>query len=56
VFGSRGASCHIQANRQTNKILSAPSYIIITGFKGHWQPKFLLRHLKEHENISRLAV
>ena len=25
-------------------------------FKGHWQPKFLLLHLKEHEKISRLAV
>jgi hypothetical protein len=24
--------------------------------KGHWQRKFLLLHLKEHEKISRLAV
>ena len=26
------------------------------GVKGHWQRKFLLLHLKEHEKISRLAV
>jgi hypothetical protein len=25
-------------------------------YKGHWQPKFLLLHLKEHEKKSRLAV
>ena len=29
---------------------------IYTSIKGHWQPKFLLLHLKEHEKISRLAV
>ena len=31
VFDSRAAYCHIQANRQTNKILSVPLYIIIHG-------------------------
>jgi hypothetical protein len=32
------------------------NYTVILMLKGHWQPKFLLLHLKEHEKISRLAV
>jgi hypothetical protein len=31
-------------------------WVRINTVKGHWQPKFLLLHLKEHEKISRLAV
>ena len=44
-----------------NKTFNIPSWIPKfaspqTPFKGHWQPKFLLLHLKEHEKIRRLAV
>jgi hypothetical protein len=33
-----------------------PKFDVLNMLKGHWQPKFLLFHLKEHEKISRLAV
>ena len=51
-------------NNQTYNIASTHIYTTwrILRFKvmliviGHWQPNFLLLHLKEHEKISRLAV
>jgi hypothetical protein len=40
--------------------LDIPNFCILKlnflQLKGHWQRKFLLLHLKEHEKISRLAV
>ena len=34
--------------------IGSDKYLVIV--IGHWQPKFLLLHLKEQEKISRLAV